>query len=133
MTRPMYESAADRSNEQHVIERLAAAWGGEYHKLPISYRMDYAVVRNGEIASFVEIKARHMRWGQYPTVMISMSKVLTAANYAESLGLRRCSWCAPAMDACTLHGLGTYTCTPSWCMAGARCRPETVVTSSRAT
>ena len=87
MTRPMYESAADRSNEQQVIERLAAAWGGEYHKLPISYRMDYAVVRNGEIASFVEIKARHMRWGQYPTVMISMNKVLTAANYAESLGL----------------------------------------------
>ena len=87
MTRPMYESSGDRNNEQQVVKRLAAAGGGEYQKLPISYRMDYAVVRDGEIAGFVEIKARHMRWGQYPTVMISMSKVLTAANYADALGL----------------------------------------------
>ena len=87
MTRPMYESSGDRNNEQQVVKRLAAAWGGEYQKLPISYRMDYAVVRDEEIAGFVEIKARHMRWGQYPTVMISMSKVLTAANYADALGL----------------------------------------------
>ena len=85
--RQMYESSSDRSNEQSVAARLAAAWGGTYEKLPISYRMDYAVVKGGEIAAFVEVKSRHMTWGQYPTVMISMSKVLTAANYYNTLGL----------------------------------------------
>ena len=39
MTRTMYENEDDRNNEQAIMERLAAAWNIEYHKL-MSYRMD---------------------------------------------------------------------------------------------
>ena len=36
MTRTMYENEDDCNNEQAIVERLAAAWNIEHHKLPMS-------------------------------------------------------------------------------------------------
>ena len=87
MTRTMYENEDDRNNEQAIMERLAAAWDIEYHKLPMSYRMDFAVTKADSIVGFAEVKMRRMNWGQYPTIMLSMSKVHAACQYHQSLKL----------------------------------------------
>ena len=87
MSRPMYEGDADRSNELSAITRMADAFSVEFAKLPISYRMDYAVIKGGQISGFVEVKSRNMTWGQYPNVILSMSKVEKACSYFDLLKL----------------------------------------------
>ena len=61
MTRTMYENEDDRNNEQAIME--LAAWNIEYRKLPMSYRMDFAVTKADAIVGFAEVKMRRMNWG----------------------------------------------------------------------
>ena len=133
MTRTMYENEDDRNNEQAIMERLAAAWNIEYHKLPMSYRMDFAVTKADAIVGFAEVKMRRMNWGQYPTIMLSMSKVHTACQYHQSLKLPTVFVVGTMDGGCHYTHLHDVPGKPSWCMVGARCRPETAPTLNPAT
>ena len=86
MNRPQYESAVDIQNEKLVADALANI-GVEVYKLPIQYRLDWLLRRNGQPIGFAEVKARKCDLHTYPTVMISLSKVMHARLLTEATGL----------------------------------------------
>ncbi len=80
--RPRYERPRDLVNERKVAERMAQR-GIELRKLPISYRLDFAMFRDGKLRGFAEVKTRNNRHDTYPTLMISLGKVMAARQLAE--------------------------------------------------
>ena len=86
MNRPRYETQADRDNEQRVVDYLATL-GWQFEKIPMQYRMDFAIFRDGECRGFAELKSRNVFMNTYPSVMISLSKVLAARWLTEATGL----------------------------------------------
>ena len=86
--RPIYESDEDLSEEKKIVTDVCTAWGCEAHKLPISYHLDFLLqTEKGTPLIFLEIKRRNFFWNQYPDVIISLSKLITATNVKASTGL----------------------------------------------
>ena len=75
--RPRYESKRDLDNERLVADALENI-GVEVYKLPVQYRLDWLLRRDGQPIGFAEVKARKCDMKTYPTVMISLSKVIHA-------------------------------------------------------
>ncbi len=86
MTRPRYERPQDLANEQHVAGVMDNLGYG-LEKLPMQYRMDFAIFKDGDCLGFAEVKARTFEMNKYPTVMISLSKVLAARYLTQHTGL----------------------------------------------
>jgi len=90
MSRPKYETAADLDNEQRVANLLSGS-GYDMYKLPMRYELDFAIhdrKDGNSICGFAEVKARKVMHDAYPTVMISLSKVLKAKQLTDSTGLK---------------------------------------------
>ena len=83
----MYENSDDLTNESTAKKVIEDRWRCRLVKLPRSYRVDFAAVRDGSerVVSWVEYKRRRMQWGQYPTIVLSLSKLMAMQEY-ESLG-----------------------------------------------
>ncbi len=86
MSRPMYETEADRRKEQALADAFARH-GYDFYKLPIQYRLDFVVFKDGAAKAFVEVKHRNVRLLQYNTAMISLSKVIQARLLTQHTGL----------------------------------------------
>jgi hypothetical protein len=86
MMRVKYETADDLRNERVVADALAEH-GYEVIKLPIQYRLDWLLRRNNQPIGFAEVKARRCNLNTYPTVMISLSKVIHAQMLTQATGL----------------------------------------------
>ena len=80
--RPLYETDEDRGREGSFIEELCIAWQCEARKLPMHYKLDFAMIRDGVIKAFLEIKVRNYTMDYFDTYMLSMSKVLAAREYS---------------------------------------------------
>lgn len=79
--RKQYESSADLANEKTIIEVACTAWQCTAFKIPISYKLDFALSRNGRVQAFAEIKRRSHDRFKYPTAFISYRKVLCAQAF----------------------------------------------------
>ena len=91
MTRPLYESREDRAHEQQLVTRFAGAFGRRARKLPLQYRLDYAIINErDDVLAFAEAKWRSHAFGQYPTLILSLNKVLAAMHLSSAFG--RDSW-----------------------------------------
>lgn len=86
MSRPKYETAADLTNEQHVAGVMDGLGYG-LEKLPVQYRLDFAIFKDGRCLGFAEVKTRTFEMNKYPTVMISLSKVMAAKSLSDTTGL----------------------------------------------
>lgn len=86
MMRPRYESETDRANER-IVEDALRNLGIEAHKLPVSYRLDWLLTKDGVARGFAELKARRCNMKDYPSVMISLSKVMAADQLTQTTGL----------------------------------------------
>lgn len=84
--RPMYETSHDIANEKVVADALQNI-GVEVYKLPVQYRLDWLLRRDGQAIGFAEVKARKCDLNTYPSVMISLSKVIHAKMLSETTGL----------------------------------------------
>ena len=84
--RPMYETSHDIANEKVVADALQNI-GVEVYKLPVQYRLDWLLRRDGQPIGFAEVKARKCDHNTYPSVMISLSKVMHARLLTEATGL----------------------------------------------
>jgi len=84
--RPKYESEGDIKNERIVSDALRNL-GIEVYKLPVQYRLDWLLRRDGQPIGFAEVKARRCDLNTYPSVMISLSKVMHANMLTEATGL----------------------------------------------
>lgn len=75
--RPLYETKSDREFENRAFPLLGGHIGGEARKLPDKHFADCVIVApGGSITAYVEYKRRKMRWGDYPTIMLSAGKFL---------------------------------------------------------
>jgi hypothetical protein len=86
--RPIYETASDRYNEGEVLAALTAQWHCEGKKLPISYHLDYALCVDRTIKALIEIKCRSHELRRYPTVFISLNKIINGKQLANEIGVR---------------------------------------------
>lgn len=79
MSRPMYEQEEDIRNEQAAVRSLCASLHCEnFHKLPISYGLDYALIRDGIVVAMVEIKTRTNSSQRYESIFVSALKRMKA-------------------------------------------------------
>jgi hypothetical protein len=86
VSRTQYESEADLANERSAAEVIEPAWGVRLSKLPKSYGADWIIERDGKCVGWGEFKKRNMRWGDYPTIMLSVRKVADLIGLADVHG-----------------------------------------------
>jgi len=87
VVRPLYETGDDRTRETTFVEKLCVAWHCDARKLPMHYRLDFAMLRDGIIRAFLEIKVRKYTKDYFGTYMVSMAKVLAAREYSGFAGV----------------------------------------------
>lgn len=85
MARPLYETEDDLSREASVMQTAAEAWKCDYLKLPLSYRLDYALLRDERLVALAEIRVRFVPVRKYPTIIFSVMKRATANWLSEQL------------------------------------------------
>jgi len=83
MTRPMYETPADRGRELIALKAIESFSRKRGVKLPITYRVDFAMEDRGEISSWIEVKCRNNTRNQYPTLSISLNKLMAGVALEE--------------------------------------------------
>tara|TARA_Y100000310_G_C20172212_1_gene574200 strand:- start:140 stop:574 length:435 start_codon:yes stop_codon:yes gene_type:complete len=85
--RPLYETEADLEEERFFTDTLCSLWDCDARKLPLRYKMDYALQRGGIIRAFLEVKVRNYTKDYFETYMLSMEKVLAARQFSEFAGV----------------------------------------------
>jgi len=88
MTRALFETVHDRKNEQEVADVMAKHWQVTMKKLPMSQRLDYAMMQGGTVVALCEIKCRKFKWGEFPDVMLSASKVKFANEMFKAFAVK---------------------------------------------
>ena len=84
--RPEYERPEDRAEEAAVCKELEEK-GLQFEKLPPKDVIDFAVLKEGKVVGFMEVKARSNASDHYPTFMISMAKFLRIKQILDSTGI----------------------------------------------
>jgi hypothetical protein len=75
MSRPLYETQSDRDNELRAIPMIEKAFHGVARKLPDNHFSDFVVIDGlSKVIAYVEYKKRKFMWGDYPTVILSVTK-----------------------------------------------------------
>jgi hypothetical protein len=87
MSRPLYENQEDRNNEEAVVTEVCHVWKCSHQKLPISYKLDYALMRDQKVNALCEIKCRNVPSDFYETIMISSLKVIAARRLSEAMNV----------------------------------------------
>jgi hypothetical protein len=121
MTRPRYETASDLARELTVAEGLSQAWDADLCKVPTSYGLDYIVFGAGKFIGWVEVKTRPtMVWGDYPDVMVSLSKIRSAFVWSLMFG-KPVYFCVRDANG-ELRAASISTVDPEWVKYGGRTR-----------
>ena len=84
--RPTYESDEDLYKEKQVMKAIAHALGLDFYKLPRSYGLDFALTNPDDqaVRAFVEIKARKNHSQRYPTLLLSVLKLISAQKLSSA-------------------------------------------------
>jgi len=69
------------------MQAVAERWQCDYLKLPLSYRLDFALVRQQKIVALAEIRVRNVRAETYPTIIFSVLKRASANMLSEQIGV----------------------------------------------
>ena len=86
--RPMYETQEQITNEEKVRLFLEERMKGKLHKLPISYRLDWILFKDGKAKAVVEYKRRKCSMNQYPDIMLSLGKWNAGLDYKIKNGMK---------------------------------------------
>lgn len=87
MSRPVYESDRDLSEEAKAIEILCRRGGLVASKLPMRYEVDYLILQRGGMYGWAEVKVRP-GVERHHTFMLSCAKVMAGRRLAEVFGGR---------------------------------------------
>ena len=87
MTRPIYETQADRDNEQGIARIVEQRFGCTLHKMPMKYTLDFAAVRDDSVVAFIEARQRKIPSTQYDEYMIALHKLADAHKLTQLTGL----------------------------------------------
>ena len=58
--------------ENQLKSRVEKSWKVKMEKIPTTYSLDYAIIREKEVVSWAELKCRTHAFGTYDTYMISL-------------------------------------------------------------
>lgn len=84
--RPLYESSEDLANEQQVANFLSNKWKCKLKKLPMSYHVDWIVMRD-EPEAILELKCRKNESTRYTTLLLSLNKWMRGKELSKELGI----------------------------------------------
>ena len=87
MSRPLFETDADRKREAQTLERIMMHTSAHAIKLAIRDHLDYAMLKNGQVIALIEIKNRRITHDTYATVMIEYKKAEHARQIAFETGV----------------------------------------------
>jgi len=90
MTRPIYQTAANLSDEQSIAKAVEKAWGVKFHKNHEGYyRLDASIVdpETGRLFAMAEIKRRHHNYGTFGTIVLGLNKFKDGVEYQTQTGL----------------------------------------------
>ena len=82
--RPMYEDESDLAKERAVVRTLSETLGCTFRKLPLSYGLDYALIKDDRIVTILEIKCRDNSSQMYDTIMVSLLKRMKALEIRKA-------------------------------------------------
>ncbi len=83
--RPTYESPDDLAAEQEVADIIARRWSVDPVKMPMRFRIDYALFRDHDrLVAWAEVRCRSVSLDRYPTCILSVSKVKAGLRLAEA-------------------------------------------------
>lgn len=88
-TRPVYETRYNEGREWAAIRRFGDRYGRRPVKLPKFYHVDYAMMEKdtNKITSWVEVKCRENIKDKYPTLILSVHKVLSGIQIAKATNM----------------------------------------------
>jgi len=91
MSRPIYETEATLERERALADAIEILWSVTCRKLPIKYGLDYALMREGRIIAFAELKSRNTYTSEAMDklggVMLSLDKLEHAQRFIGFTGL----------------------------------------------
>lgn len=87
--RPVYETKQNQSREWEAISRFGQRYSRRPVKLPKFYHVDYAMMEldTPKITSWVEVKCRKNKRDAYPTLILSVHKVLSGLQLAKATNM----------------------------------------------
>lgn len=85
--RPTYESSGDRNNEIAISEHLSSIWNCNFKKLPMSYYIDWILMKDAGPVAVAEVKCRRNSSTQYDTLMLSLAKWMNGKRLAQELSV----------------------------------------------
>lgn len=90
MARPRYENNKTLKMEKEIIQHVANKINYNYQKLPESHILDFALLEKDtkDIKFFVEVKRRYCNMNKYPTIFVSMHKILKAKEVYEAFNIK---------------------------------------------
>lgn len=62
-------------------------WNCKLEKLPIDYRLDYALIKNNKIRAWVELKNRDLNSTDFDDSMINLNKWMKAKEFRDSTNI----------------------------------------------
>jgi len=65
------------------MQTAAEKWNCDYMKLPLSYRLDFALVRRNKLVALAEIRVRNVKAETYPTIIFSVNKRAKANELSD--------------------------------------------------
>lgn len=88
-SRPVYETRRDQGREWQAISRFGKRYGRRPVKMPKFYHVDYAMMEKdtNKITSWVEVKCRENKRDAYPTLILSVHKVLSGVQLAKATNM----------------------------------------------
>jgi len=87
MTRPIYETQADRNNERRLAAKIEKHYGCILQKMPMKLSLDFMAIRGGKAVAFIEARQRKIAMNTYPTYMLSLYKAMQARSLTMTTGL----------------------------------------------
>lgn len=81
------ETEHDLKMESLTMQSICKAWNCKAAKLPAHQRLDFALIRDGEICAFAEIKCRTFEMGRYKDTMLHFDKIMAARVLSQNTRL----------------------------------------------
>ena len=82
------ETEATKRQESHLKTRIEKYWKVKLEKLASTYSLDFAILRDGEVKSWIELKCRTHPFGTYSEYMISLKKWKACREFHASSHLK---------------------------------------------
>jgi hypothetical protein len=88
--RPLYETGEDLQNELNLATKIEKIWKCKFRKMPMQYKIDFALERNKKIVAFCEIKERSYSMDEIDSMggyKISLAKWMAGIQLMQQTGL----------------------------------------------